>query len=129
VQSTGFADENAQVIEAPKKRVDDAQAVESVIILAKPKPVYSAEALKLNLEGEVLLDVVFSASGNEVRVNRVVKGLGHGLDESAIKAAEQIKFKPAMSNGHPVDFPAVVHIVFLMAYLRPTRGLEELCVF
>jgi len=49
-------------------------------------------------------------------VNRVVKGLGHGLDESAMKAAEQIKFKPAMSNGHPVDFPAVVHIVFQMAY-------------
>jgi TonB family protein len=116
VQSTGFADENAQVIEAPKKRVDDAQAVESVIILAKPKPVYSAEALKLNLEGEVLLDVIFSASGNEVHVNRVVKGLGHGLDESAMKAAEGIKYKPAMSNGHPVDFPAVVHIVFQMAY-------------
>jgi len=49
-------------------------------------------------------------------VNRVVKGLGHGLDESAVKAAEQIKYKPAMSNGHPVDFPAVVHIVFQMAY-------------
>jgi TonB family protein len=116
VQSTGFANENAQVIDAPKKRVDDTQGVESVIILAKPKPAYSAEALKLNLEGEVLLDVVFSASGSEVHVNRVVKGLGHGLDESAIKAAEQIKYKPAMSNSHPVDFPAVVHIVFQMAY-------------
>ena len=116
VQSTGFANQNDQVIEAPKKRADDTQAVESVVILAKPKPVYSAEALKLNIEGEVLLDVVFSASGNEVHVNRVVKGLGHGLDESAIRAAEQIKYKPALSNGHPVDFPAVVHIVFQMAY-------------
>ena len=116
VQSTGFSNQNDQVIEAPKKKADDAQAVESVVILAKPKPVYSAEALKLNLEGEVLLDVIFPASGGEVHVNRVVKGLGHGLDESAIKAAEQIKYKPAMSNGHPVDFPAVVHIVFQMAY-------------
>jgi len=116
VQAGGFANENAQVIEAPKRRTDDTQAVESVVILAKPKPVYSAEALKLNLEGEVLLDVVFSASGNEVHVNRVVKGLGHGLDESAIRAAEAIKYKPAMSNGHAVDFPAVVHIVFQMAY-------------
>src|ERR1700730_7738719 len=116
VQSTGFSNQNDQVIEAPKKKADDAQAVESVVILAKPKPVYSAEALKLNLEGEVLLDVIFTASGGEVHVNRVVKGLGHGLDESAIKAAEQIKYKPAMSNGHPVDFPAVVHIVFQTAY-------------
>jgi hypothetical protein len=45
-----------------------------------------------------------------------VKGLGHGLDEAAMRAAEQIKFKPALSNGHPVDFPAVVHIVFQTAY-------------
>jgi TonB family protein len=116
VQSTSFSNQNDQVIEAPKKKADDAQAVESVVILAKPKPVYSAEALKLNIEGEVLLDVIFPASGAEVRVNRVVKGLGHGLDEAAIRAAEQIKYKPAMSNGHPVDFPAVIHIVFQMAY-------------
>ena len=99
-----------------RRKVDDAPAVEPVVILAKPKPVYSAEALKLNLEGEVLLEVVFPASGGEVQVNRVVKGLGHGLDEAATRAAQQIKYKPALSNGHPVDFPAVVHIVFQIAY-------------
>ncbi len=116
VQSTAFVNQNDQVVEAPKKKADDAPAVEAVVILAKPRPMYSAEALKLNLEGEVLLDVVFPASGGEVHVNRVVKGLGHGLDEAAVRAAQQIKYKPALSNGHPVDFPAVVHIVFQMAY-------------
>ena len=49
--------------QTPKKKVDDAPAVEPVVILAKPKPVYSAEALKLNLEGEVLLEVVFPGIG------------------------------------------------------------------
>jgi outer membrane biosynthesis protein TonB len=116
VQSTGFANQNDRVMEAPKKKADDGPAVEPVVILAKPKPVYSAEALKMNLEGEVLLDVVFPASGGTVHVNRVIKGLGHGLDESAVRAAEQIKYRPALSNGHPVDFPAVVHIVFQTAY-------------
>jgi TonB family protein len=116
VQSTGFANQNDQVVDTPKKKADNAPAVEPVVILAKPKPLYSAEALKLNLEGEVLLEVIFPAAGGEVHVNRVVKSLGHGLDEAAIRAAEQIKFKPALSNGHPVDFPAVVHIVFQMAY-------------
>jgi TonB family protein len=116
VQSTGFVNQNDQVIEAPKKKADDGPSVEPVVILAKPKPVYSAEALKMNIEGEVLLDVIFPASGGEVHVNRVVKGLGHGLDEAAVRAAEQIKYKPALSNGHPVDFPAVVHIVFQTAY-------------
>jgi TonB family protein len=116
VQTAGFTNTNDQVAQTPRKKVDDAPAVEPVVILAKPKPVYSAEAIKLNLEGEVLLEVVFPASGGEVQVNRIVKGLGHGLDEAATRAAQQIKFKPALSNGRPVDFPAVVHIVFQIAY-------------
>jgi len=49
-------------------------------------------------------------------VIRVVRGLGHGLDESAVRAAQQIRFKPARRHGTPVDFPAVIHIVFQMAY-------------
>jgi len=116
IQAGGFANQNDQVVEAPKKRADDTPVVEPVEILFKPKPVYSAEALKMNLEGEVLLDVIFPGSGGQVHVNRIVKGLGHGLDEAATRAAEQIKFKPAISNGHPVDFPAVIHIVFQTAY-------------
>ncbi len=116
VQAGGFANTNDQVVEAPKKRAEATPDVQPVEIISKPRPLYSAEALKLNLEGEVLLDVVFPATGGQVHVNRVVKGLGHGLDEAAIKAAELIKFKPAISNGHPVDFPAVIHIVFQTAY-------------
>ena len=116
VQTAGFTNSNDVVPIAPKKKVDDAPEVEPVVILAKPKPVYTAEAIKLNLEGEVLLEVVFPASGGTVQVNRVIKGLGHGLDEAATRAAEAIKYKPAVSNGHPVDFPAVVHIVFQIAY-------------
>ncbi len=115
VQTSGFSNTNDQVAEGPKKKAEEAPAVESVAILFKPKPVYSAEALKLGLEGEVLLDVVFLASGGDVHVNRVVKGLGHGLDEAAVKAAQQIKYKPALSNGHAVDFPAMIHIVFQVA--------------
>jgi TonB family protein len=51
-----------------------------------------------------------------MQINRVVSGLGHGLDESAVRAAQQIKFKPAKREGQPVDFPARVRIEFRMAY-------------
>jgi hypothetical protein len=44
-----------------------------------------------------------------------VHGLGHGLDESAVHAAEKIQFKPAQKDGHPADFEAVLHIEFLLA--------------
>src|SRR5262249_54982799 len=82
-----------------------------VEILFKPTPAYTDEARALKLEGDVVLEVEFCAS-KTVRVIRVVRGLGHGLDESAARAAGQIKFKPAQANGQPVDFRATLHIVF-----------------
>lgn len=83
-------------------------------ITYKPKPAYTEEGKRLKVEGEVLLEVVFTANG-QVRVQRVVQGLGHGLDESAVRAAEKIQFKPALKDGQPADFPAVLHIVFQLA--------------
>jgi len=86
-----------------------------VEITYKPNPVYTDEARSMKLEGEVLLEVSFAATGT-LHVNRVVRGLGHGLDEAAISAANKMRFKPALRNGQPVDSTAVVHVVFQMAY-------------
>jgi len=86
-----------------------------VDILSKPRPAYTAEARALGIEGEVLVEVVFEAAGT-VRVLRLVKGLGHGLDESALAAAHEIRFKPSRRDGLASDATAVVHIVFQLAY-------------
>jgi TonB family protein len=115
VHEGGFADETA-VAAGPK--VKQANVVSSTIpveIISKPKPAYTDEARARKIEGEVSLQVVFTASG-EVRVERVVQGLGYGLDDSAQAAARQIRFKPARQNGQPVDSTAIVHIVFALAY-------------
>lgn len=84
-------------------------------ILFKPKPAYTESARAARDEGEVLLRVRFAASG-DIHVLDVVRGLPHGLNDSALRAAEQIRFKPATRDGKPVDSVAVVHIVFQMAY-------------
>ena len=89
-------------------------ATTPVEIVAKPKPAYTAEARKQHVEGDVLLEVRFSASGH-VDVLRVVRGLGYGLDETAQQAARKISFKPATKDGQPVDSAALVHIVFQLA--------------
>jgi TonB family protein len=85
-----------------------------VSILDRPHPVYSDEGRTLRIEGDVILDVIFLASG-QLQVNSVVSGLGHGLDQAAVQAAKQIHFKPATRDGHPVDFPARVRISFRVA--------------
>jgi TonB family protein len=82
-----------------------------VEILFKPTPSYTDEARALGLEGDVVLEVEFCAS-TQLRVLRVVRGMGHGLDESAARAAGQIRFKPAQAGGKPVDFRATLRIVF-----------------
>ena len=115
VRAGGFAAAEVNSAAARPKEVEAAPAVQSVVILEKPNPVYSEEARRLGLEGEVLIQVVFPASG-PVRVIRVTKGLGHGLDEAAVRAAQQIRFKPALQQGRAVDFPATVHIVFQLAF-------------
>lgn len=86
-----------------------------VEILSKPRPVYTDEARRLRLEGEVLLEVLFSASGG-AHVIRLLRGLGHGLDESAAAAATAIRYRPAEKAGAPADAAAVVRIVFQLAY-------------
>jgi len=85
-----------------------------VEVLSKPTPAYTDEARTLKIEGDVILEVEFTARG-DVRVIRVVRGLGHGLDESASHAALGITFKPAQSEGHAIDFRTTVHIVFRLA--------------
>ena len=114
VQTSGFG--NQTVADAPKKKAASAEnATTPVDILDKPRPEYTAEGRRLKLEGDVVIDLVFLADGT-VQVNRVLSGLGHGLDESATHAAQQIKFKPAKRDGQPVDFPARVRIEFRLAY-------------
>ncbi len=112
VSTGGFGDATPTTSTA-RPSIEKAQ-VTPVEILYKPRPVYNEEARKQHIEGEVLLDVKFAASGN-VNVLRIVKGLGHGLDEAAIRCAEQIRFHPATRSGQPFDSDAVVHIVFALA--------------
>ncbi len=116
VKSSGFGD--ADVAAAPtvraQKAAPDQAPLQPAEILSKPVPQYTEEARQLKIEGEVLLEVVLQSAGS-VRVVKVVRGLGHGLDESAVRAAEKVQFKPATRNGQPTDSTAVLHVVFQLA--------------
>jgi TonB family protein len=115
VRQAGFGDaDSAPIQQSRPKAAEAAPRVVPAEILSKPTPAYTEEARNMHVEGEVLLEVVLEASGH-IRVLRVVHGLGHGLDESAIHAAQQISFKPAMRDGQPADSTAVLHIIFQLA--------------
>jgi TonB family protein len=112
VQTSGFdqrASAPAQPVPAPTKPID-----RPVEIIFKPTPEYTDEARSARIEGTVSLELEFTATG-DIRVLRVVRGLGHGLDEAAQRAAVRMRFKPAQSDGRPVDSRATVHITFRLS--------------
>jgi len=116
VRPSGFGDAGLVAANSQPK-AKSAEPVAKTLpaeITFKPRPAYTDEGRRLKIEGEVLLDVVFSATG-QIRVVKVMRGLGHGLDESAVRAAEQIQFKPALKDGQPADSEAVIHVEFQLA--------------
>lgn len=83
-------------------------------IVEKPQPTYTEEARLLKIEGAVRLQVKLTADGH-VLVQDVLNKLGHGLDEQALRVAQQIKFKPAQLQGQSVDSTVVISIIFQLA--------------
>lgn len=88
---------------------------EGIRILDWRRPSYTAEARDRQIEGDVLLETVFTSDG-EVRILRVVHGLGYGLDENAVVAARAIRFTPARKDGRTVDLHGNIRLTFRLAY-------------
>ncbi|MGB7190641.1 MAG: TonB family protein [Acidobacteriaceae bacterium] len=99
---------------APQRKQEEQARTTPLVLLSKPRPGYTEEARKLKIEGDVTLQVRFTASG-QVEVLRVVSGLGYGLDQLAQSAAQRIHFKPATRDGHPVDEVTMIHVTFQLA--------------
>ena len=116
VQATNFGSADPPPVpEAPKRQTSTSTSKDTpVALLSKPTPVYTAEARQKKIEGDVELDVEFTASG-QIHVLRVVQGLGYGLDEAAVTAAQQIRFNPARRDGQPVDSHGRLRIVFRLS--------------
>jgi len=115
VASAGFGNGALEAFSGPTSHKAGSQpnsgASTPVEITFKPKPAYTDEGRKRGINGEVRLEVLFKSDG-QVQVVKVVQGLGYGLDEQAVKAAQQIKFKPASRGGQAIDSLAQVHIIF-----------------
>jgi TonB family protein len=71
-------------------------------VITKPEPSYTEEARKNQINGTVVLRGVFSASGAVTNL-QFVSGLPSGLSENAMAAAKQIRFIPAIKDGHFVS--------------------------
>lgn len=74
-------------------------------------PEFSDEARRAKYQGVCVVSLIVDTQGNPQRVG-VVRHLGMGLDEKAVEAAKQYKFKPAMLGGKPVPVEIYVEVNF-----------------
>ena len=78
---------------------------------SQKEPEYSEEARKAKYQGTVTLYVEVDPSGRATNI-RVLHSLGLGLDEKAMDAVKQWKFKPGMKDGKPVTVQASIEVNF-----------------
>lgn len=85
--------------------------VSSPVVIYQVDPEFSEEARKAKFMGVVLVNLIVDTQGRPQNVH-ILRGVGMGLDENAIKAVQQYRFKPAMENGKPVPVELNVEVNF-----------------
>jgi protein TonB len=85
--------------------------VSSPVLITQVEPEFSEEARKAKFPGNVIVNLIVDAKGMPQNVH-VSQGVGMGLDQKAIDAVKQYRFKPAMENGKPVAVYMNVEVTF-----------------
>ena len=83
-------------------------------VTSVPRPAYTAEARARRIEGEVILRVRLTSTGQS-QVLGIERSLDPDLDREASAAAQKVQFMPATRNGQPVDQITLIHIHFQLA--------------
>ncbi len=85
--------------------------VSAPVVIHSVEPEFSEEARAANFQGDVAMQLIVDAHGMPQNV-RVTRHLGMGLEQKAIAAVEQFRFRPAMYQGHPVAVQIVIDVSF-----------------
>jgi len=84
-------------------------------VLKEKRPNYTSDAMRAKVQGTVLLECVVNPDGTVGDIH-VVRSLDptFGLDEEAIKAAREWKFKPGTRLGQPVPVLVTIELTFTL---------------
>ena len=75
------------------------------------KVIYPSEALKHKIEGKVYVEVFIDTLGHPDCI-KVIKSLGFGCDEEAIRLVKNAKYVPAYVRNKKVKVPVVIPVTF-----------------
>ena len=87
--------------------------VSAPVLVKEVKPQYTPEAMRARVQGIVALECVVQPDGTIGDV-KVTKSLQDGLDQEAIKAVRQWRFKPGLKDGKPVPVVVALEMTFTL---------------
>ena len=96
---------------------DQGPGVVPPVLIAEVKPGYTVEAMRAKLQGAVLLEAVVLADGTiDARSIRILRSLDRalGLDEQAVRAVKQWRFRPGTHQGRAAAVRVVVELTFTL---------------
>jgi protein TonB len=84
-------------------------------LVREVKPAYTSDAMRAKIQGTVLLQCVVRPDGSVTDI-QVLRSLdpNFGLDQEAIKAARQWRFRPGMRMGEPVPVLVTIELTFTL---------------
>jgi TonB family protein len=88
------------------------QGVSQGLLVKKVQPTYPPNALRLRLEGSVLLSATISKNG-DISAVKIISGEAQ-LAHAAVDAVKQWKYKPYLLNGSPVEIQTQVTVNFTL---------------
>jgi TonB family protein len=108
----------------------DQQTIPNIVIppraVVHRSAAYTDEARRRGIQGSVIVQAQFDVDGN-IKVLKVVNGLGYGLDENALAAIQNWRFSPALRNGERVSAVAEIEVPFKLVWKQiPADDLERL---
>ena len=93
--------------------------IKAPVVYERMEPLYPEEARKARISGIVIVETKIDENGSVVDV-KVLKSLPFGLDQAAVDAVKQWKFRPGTKDGQPIAVTFLLTVNFKLAELPPT---------
>lgn len=98
--------------QAPVYKIGD-DGVKAPVLVQEVKPKYTEGAMRRQVQGTVEVDAIVLADGTVGDVS-VRRSLDSELDEEAVKATKQWRFRPGTKDGKAVDVQVAIELTFTL---------------
>jgi len=111
---------------SPKKEEEKVDDDEQIFVVVEQMPEligglesiqskirYPEMAKRANISGRVIVQFVVNENG-EVVNPRVIRGIGGGCDEEALRVVKDAKFRPGNQRGRPVKVQYTIPVIFIL---------------